>query len=299
MVSKEKVKDFLSKINPFVEEIPDITDKISKLNDDENFQNLLGKLGTVGGLFSIGLYLFDKTLENLSDTEKTYYSLINKTAISVAEKIIQEADKITVNDQNNEEILEQMIKIYSFKDIDKDKYQTWNGQQPGDHPIVKDFRKRMVQIIKENNLEAKYLDFVPQFNVKFQDEIKQNPKFIEYQKQTALKNLSKERADYLNWLLKELDKPHPIDKKKATDYYIQNRAIEFNLEEEKSYPNKNSWNMSDREIEDYSKTQRKWTIEDFLSSRETIKFIAAPFGTGKTSFAKYTVIKIAESYLSG
>ena len=84
-----------------------------------------------------------------------------------------------------------------------------------------------------------------------------------------MKNLSKERFDYLNWLLKELDKPHPIDKKRATDYYIQNRSIEFNLEEEKLYHNKNSWNMSDTEVEDYFKTQKKWTIEDFLSSRET------------------------------
>ena len=55
--------------------------------------------------FSIGLYLFDKTLDHFEDTEKTYYSLINRTAISVAKKIIQDADKITTRDQKNEEIL--------------------------------------------------------------------------------------------------------------------------------------------------------------------------------------------------
>jgi len=148
MVSKEEVKRFLAKLNPFVEKFTDITDKISKLEEDEEFQNLLGRLGTVGGLFSIGLYLFDKTLDNLSDTEKTYYSLINRTAISVAQKIIQDADKFTTDDQVNEEILVRMIKIYSFKDMDKERYRKWNGQ-PGDHPIVEDFRKIMVKTIKK------------------------------------------------------------------------------------------------------------------------------------------------------
>src|SRR6185312_12886670 len=248
---------------------------------------------------SIGLYLFDKTLDNLSDTEKTYYSLINRTAISVAQKIIQDADKFTTDDQVNEEILVRMIKIYSFKDMDKERYRKWNGQ-PGDHPIVEDFRKIMVKTIKKNNLESQYLNFVPLFNVEFQEEIRQKPKFIEYQKQTAMKNLSKERGDYLNWIINELDEPHPIDKRKATEYYIQNRAIEIYLEEEKRLlPNKDPWNMSDTEVENYFKYQRKWTIDDFLSSREIIKYIAAPFGTGKTSFAKHIAIKISESYLSG
>ena len=61
MVSKEAVKAFLSKLNSFVEKIPDITEKLSKLEDDKEFQKLLGRLGTVGGIISIGLYLFDKT----------------------------------------------------------------------------------------------------------------------------------------------------------------------------------------------------------------------------------------------
>lgn len=123
MVSKEEVIGFLSKLKPFVEKILDITKKISKLTDDKEFQELLGRLGTVGGLFNLGLYLFGKTLDHFEDNEKTYYSLINRTAISVAKKIIQESDKITTRDQKNEEILLQMLKIYSFEDEDKDRYQ--------------------------------------------------------------------------------------------------------------------------------------------------------------------------------
>jgi len=63
-----------------------------------------------------------------------------------------------------------------------------------------------------------------------------------------LKNLSKERSDYLNWLLNDLDKPHPIDEKRATDYYIQNRAIEFNFEEEENHITIKTRNMSDVDL---------------------------------------------------
>ena len=61
MVFKEEAKGFLSKLNPFVQKVPEIAEKLSKLEDDKEFQNLLGRLGTVGGLISIGLYLFVKT----------------------------------------------------------------------------------------------------------------------------------------------------------------------------------------------------------------------------------------------
>src|SRR6476660_3527151 len=119
MVSKEEVKGFLSKLNPFVEKLPDISEKLSRLEEDEELQKLLGNLGTIGGLFSIGLYLFGKTLDHLEDTEKTYYSLINKTAISVAEQIIkQEYDTksttttttttTTANEEKTKEILARM-----------------------------------------------------------------------------------------------------------------------------------------------------------------------------------------------
>src|SRR6476660_9394856 len=99
MVSKEEAKRFLSKLNPFVEKLPDITEKLSKLENDKEFQDLLGRLGTVGGLFSIGLYLFDKTLDHFEDTEKTYYSLINRTAIFVAEQITKDEAKEMATDE--------------------------------------------------------------------------------------------------------------------------------------------------------------------------------------------------------
>jgi hypothetical protein len=156
----------------------------------------LGKLGTIGGLFSIGLYLFEKTLNNLSDSEKICYSLINRTAISVAKEIIKEAEELMKDEHKNEELLKLMLKIYSFKETDKDKYQNWNDI-PIDHPIVEEFRKKMFQIIKENNMESIYPNFVTEFNVKFQYKIQELDEFKDCKKQIKLKNLSKERAEYL------------------------------------------------------------------------------------------------------
>lgn len=297
MVYRQDVKKFLSKINPFVEKIPEITAKLSELEKDKGFQDALGKLGTVGGLFSIGLYIFNKALENSPNSENTCFSLINKTALHVAKEIIKEAEELMENEHKNEELLKQLLKIYTFKKTDLETYQKWNGI-PIDHPIVQDFRKRMFQIIKENNIETIYPNFVTEFNIKFQDKIQELDEFKDCQKQTKLKNLSKERAEYLRWILNDFDKPHPIDKKKVTEYYIQNRAIEFDLEDEESFE-KDYWNISDFEAEKYFTSKKRWCLEDFLSSRETIKFIAAPFGTGKTSFAKYMVMRIAEENLTG
>jgi hypothetical protein len=256
MADREDVKRFLSKINPFVEKIPEITAKLSKLEDNKEFQNALDKLGPVGGLFSIGLSLFNKTLEYTSDSETTCYSLINTTAIEVAKKIIKGTEGITEDKQNNEKLLKQMMKIYSLKETDTEKYQKWIGI-PVDHPVVEEFRNRLFQIIRVNNLENVYPKFVTEFNVKFQNEVQTIDKFKDCQKQTILKNTSKERSEYLRWILTDLDKPNPIDGKKAIDYYVQNRTIEFDLEE--SLHNiKDYWNMLDSEIEEeYSKTRKK------------------------------------------
>jgi len=42
----------------------------------------------------------------------------------------------------------------------------------------------------------------------------------------ALENQSDERVQYYLWILNELDKPNPIDNRKATDYYIKNMALD-------------------------------------------------------------------------
>jgi hypothetical protein len=220
MVSKGKAIGFLSKLNPFVQKVPEIAEKLSKLEDDKEFQKLLGRLGTVGGLISIGLYLFDKILENISDAEKTYYSLINRTAISVAEQIIKESDEIAADEQNNENILKQMINIYLFKDTENEEYKKWNGLAV-DHQIVKHFRENIIALLEDNNLlTSQYFNFATEFNSKFK-EVKNNLTFLKYQKQKIQKNFSQKRLAYLQWLSKNIDKPNPIDGgKKVTDYYV-------------------------------------------------------------------------------
>src|SRR6478672_3196465 len=301
MVSKEAVKAFLSKLNSFVEKIPDITEKLSKLEDDKEFQKLIGRLGTVGGFISIGLYLFDKTLDHLEDTEKTYYSLINKTAISVAKQIIEQEhdnESSTANKETSKEILERMMRIYTFKETNKKQYDNWNGNIPYDHPIIQDFKKDVIEIMKENNSKSRYINFVTEFDIKFDSEIRNNSKFLEYQIQKSLDSLSGSRRAYYQWILEDLDKPNPVDKKRASDYYVKSRAIELDVKDELS--KKDHWNISDIEAEEICKNKKQWEIKDFLkSSKDTIKLVAAPFGTGKTSFIKYHIKDITTKNLLG
>lgn len=71
------------------------------------------------------------------------------------------------------------MKIYSFKETDIEKYQHWNGFVPYDHPTVWEFINGTIQIIKDNNLESQYPDFITNFNIAFNDEILNNSKFLE------------------------------------------------------------------------------------------------------------------------
>jgi hypothetical protein len=51
------VKSFINKINPFTEKIPEVTDNLNKLIEDEDLKKLIGNLGAIGALFNIGLYI--------------------------------------------------------------------------------------------------------------------------------------------------------------------------------------------------------------------------------------------------
>lgn len=62
---------------------------------------------------------------------------------------------------------------------------------------------------------------------------------------------------------------------------------------------KDYWNITDVEAEEICKNKIQWEIKDFLKSRDVVKLIAAPFGTGKTSFAKYNVKNIITKNLLG
>jgi hypothetical protein len=188
MASREEVKRFLSKINPFVEKIPEITAKLSELENNDEFKKALENLGTVGGLCSIRVCLFNEALKNLSDDEKTYYSLINMTAISSVKEILKGGLK--ADDEKITQILKKMMNIYLYKETKKEKYQKWDGLVSYDHPIVKEFKHEVFQIIKENKIESQYPNFMTEFNLVFKDKIQTKNGFTNYQKQKVIKVLS-------------------------------------------------------------------------------------------------------------
>jgi len=179
----------------------------------------------------------------------------------------------------------------------KEKYQNWNGLVPYDHPIVREFRLAIIQILKENNLDSKYPNFITDFNFAFKDEVHKNQKFLEYQKQKVRGRLSESRQAYFDWISKDLGELETIDDKRPTDYYIQNRAVELKIEDK--IAKKSYWNITDIEAEEICQNKKEWKIEDFLESNDQIKLIAAPFGTGKTTFAKYITRCIVKKNLLG
>jgi hypothetical protein len=63
--------------------------------------------------------------------------------------------------------------------------------------------------------------------------------------------------------LNKIDNPNPIDNnKKVMDYFVKNRAIEFDLEYGFN-KNKDYWNISDLEVEEHYLKTQIWTIEKY------------------------------------
>lgn len=50
------------------------------------------------------------------------------------------------------------MKIYSFKETDENKYKKWNGKVSYDCPIVKQCKRSIINILKENKLATQHID---------------------------------------------------------------------------------------------------------------------------------------------
>jgi hypothetical protein len=227
MVSKEDLEKFILKMNSITKKFPDITDKF-KLENDKEFQKSLGKVGTLGGLLRFSLDLYEKILDK-SNNEETCYSLILTTAISVAVQIIKEADEISIDEKSNEEIIKNMIKIYSFKETDKEKYKEWNGK-PSDHPVIVEFKEKMLQLLIENNLESEYPAFLLDFDTRYYNEIKKNPKIIDCLSEITPIDIGLNKQD--NYVPMSKDLPTIIDTfyRKPLAKLIANTLLKINNE---------------------------------------------------------------------
>jgi len=115
--------------------------------------------------------------------------------------------------------------------------------------------------------------------------INEKNKVLEDNKEKERKSLLESRKSYYSWIINDFDELETIDKKRPTSYFIKNRSIELKIEDK--FKQKNYWNITDLEAEEICKNKREWKIEDFLNSDEPIELVAAPFGIGKTTFAKH------------
>jgi hypothetical protein len=254
----------------------------------------------MGGLFSIGLYIFSRTLKFLPETEKRYYSLINETAISVTEQIIKEQE-LKIGKEKTIEIFENQIGIYllpykinAWDNIDKE---IWNAF-PLDHPIVKIFRIQMIDFLKEKDLLKKYPNFAIVFNKKFKSAISHNEIFKKYQYEQTLRNDSVTRRDYFDWVIEEIDKPNPIDGLRTSDHFVKNKVVDLDFDPS-LIQKKELWSIAEDRLKELFKDSFDFDLETYLDSKIPIKYIAAPFGTGKTSFLFDLVIDCVKRYLLG
>ena len=61
-------------ISPLRQNFPEITSHISKLSEDPEFQNTLGKAGSIGGLVNIGFYIFNTIRKNLKSRDEILFA---------------------------------------------------------------------------------------------------------------------------------------------------------------------------------------------------------------------------------
>ena len=80
-------------------------------------------------------------------------------------------------------------------------------------------------------------------------------------------------TNYLNNSRKAFLKRSEIDHKSLSEYYVENQTYVVD---------KDTWDRGEEEI----KNKEKWLLNFFLSSRDSLAIIAAPFGIGKSSLTK-------------
>ena len=232
-------------------------------------------------------------ISDLADKEKSYYAIINKTALAATQEIINEK-KLEIGEEKVADLLKNLLRIYNEQyDTSVNDKRIWNAF-PYDHPIIIEFRQNVTSIINENQLSTNYQNFAIDFNKKFLSIIDTSSQFRDYQAKQNFKNVSDSRARYFKFIIEELDKPSPIDGMKKTDYFIENKVVDLEVTPE-------NWTISDddRKIIELNSQANYFDLDGFLNSDIPATYIAAPFGTGKTTFIIKLATEIAKKYMLG
>jgi hypothetical protein len=218
---KNHINNFISRLknNPVIEKFPEITKLLNDLVEEDQFKDVLSKAGTIGSLFNIGIYIFEKLSNNLPGGDKKNFAILMKITINAAEESIKDlvsTDKqkeIKIKDLETEEIINDLFEIFKTTTL-------WNNN-PADHPIIERFRNKIIEYMKIANLINEIPEFVSKFNTKIYYNVKNSSELKPYLVNWKLIDKSFKRLEYLEDLKANLDKINTIDKKRSSEYYIK------------------------------------------------------------------------------
>ena len=288
-----------------IEKFPEITEALSKLTEDKAFQEKLGKAGSIGALFSIGIDLFGVIKKSLTPPEKRAFAALLRIMLESAEKTLQEREFKEYSEISIEQIAqskEDFINELFDKFIDTTELYSSPPSYLPYHPVIATFREQICGLIrKQHEQKQRYLPedtiqmFIFEFNKYIIDTVQKEATSDTKELEDLLirwqvRKTSRRLTDYLKYAHSLQFEIRPIDGKYLKQYYIHNRAIKVDTD---------TWGNLDNNIEQNYDIFRPWNIEEFLASEnEWYKVVAAPFGVGKTSFAKEITSTYAYNYLS-
>jgi hypothetical protein len=222
MSSKIDLSGLLNRISePVREKFPEMASRIAELSNDKEFQNIIGRLGTIGGLINIGIYLYKRIKEGLKSDEQRYFAaLMTLMFKSAQESLSYESQDIKIPEIRSEEYIRNLFVLF-MENID------WNSAYLPEHPAVRDFRIRVIEILARNEDQELVKKFAPGFNHLIQTKSAEDPILVKFKERLTTNVVQDKLSEYLEEVMSLWEQPSPIDNKALGSYYIENRAYEI------------------------------------------------------------------------
>jgi hypothetical protein len=195
-------------------------------------------------------------------------------------------------EKDSEELENIVLELFNptFKDIGN-----YNGgfiHYIPDHPILSKFRKLLSQVLSEysqrENIEIDIPEFLTEFNYNLVKNL-ENEKHSNSELESLL-NKWKINQDFYN-LLRYIEnaknlflEPNKIDKKSLSDYFLENKIYKVDT---------HTWHYDELNI--YNKEEID--LDTILKSKKSVEVIDAPYGIGKSTFAKYIGYRFAKQFI--
>ncbi len=282
-----KVEDLRSNLEEFCVNIQDVLDRVIEVIKDENVHQALSAVGIIGPVFKLGLSVYN-VVSKYSKSHDLYF--IYHHALKAYDATLEHLQIDKKNDQISENENIRLLSVL-FKKV------SGNPQDTSifSHPIVQYLKSTTLEFFEKNNLQDKWVSFFIYFDNKLYNSIKDDDAYKNLKDKWESDQNYINTQNYFEKLSTELIAvPNPIDNKLLSKYYVAGRLIKLNIGTIDPKTGKRFEFLDDIECEElYAHKNDRFEIDDFLGSgiENRTKFIVAPFGNGKTSFARQQLLK--------